>query len=334
MPTIIYPPSIPWNWMFQRPQQLLRELSMRGYNILYEDPGRFSKPHLHKLSSRFALCQGFSALEIPHSRPRILWLTVPSHINLASQYAPDLIIYDAVDEPSNEFAGWAPYYPAIIARADLIFATARSIFERLSASHPHVYLVPNGVDFEHFAARQHSRPSDLPNGRPIIGYSGAIAPWLDWDLLDYVFRYNPDLLFVFIGTLYEMDFPLKQRNSVYLGLKPYSTLPAYLQHFHVGLIPFRITEMTKGCNPIKLYEYYAAGLPVLGTPLPELLSVPKIHLENNPQRFSLRLRHLLNLSAERTERIVFAQANSWSIRASRIDQRITQMLHLKGLSSL
>ncbi len=336
MPTIIYPPSIPWNWMFQRPQQLLSQLAGLGYTVLYEDLGHFSSPTVKKLSSTFSLCQGIPALNLPHPRPRILWLTVPSHVGLIQQYHPDLVIYDAVDEPKDEFASWAPYYPLIVEKADLLFASAHSIHEHLSASHPHVHLIPNGVDFEHFSSPRLPQPADLPSGKPLIGYSGAIAPWVDWDLLTDVVQQNRDLNFVFMGAFFQMTkFPLKEANVFYLGLKSYNKLPSYLHRLNMGLIPFRLTEMTKGCNPIKLYEYYAAGLPVLGTPLPELLAVPKIHLESNPHRFSLRLRQLLTIEDNgKTERLVFAQANAWTNRANHIDQIISQMLNIKGLFAL
>ena len=81
MPTIIYPPSIPWNWMVQRPQQIMRQLDTQGYTVIYEDLGDFPLPSVKKLSNTFHLCQGISSLTIPHPRPRILWLSVHSHIN-------------------------------------------------------------------------------------------------------------------------------------------------------------------------------------------------------------------------------------------------------------
>ncbi|OLN32325.1 glycosyltransferase family 1 protein [Desulfosporosinus metallidurans] len=324
MPTIIYPPSIPWSWMFQRPQQLLGQFSASGQTVLYEDLGKFSKPRIKRLSPTFLLCQGVSAMDIPHPRPRILWLTVPSHINSIQNYDPDLVIYDAVDEPEEEFASWAPYYPAILERADLIFCSSQSIYDYFSKRHSHVYLVPNGVDVVHFSPSPHNRPVDLPSGKPIIGYSGAIAPWIDWELLKVVIRENTELNFVFIGALFQLNkFPLKFKNVFYLGLKPYPELPAYLHHFEIGLIPFLQTAMTKGCNPIKLYEYYASGIRVLGTPLPELLTIPKINLESNPRLFSLRLRHLLEGEDScKAERMAYAQANDWTERAGRMLQQI------------
>lgn len=327
MPTFIYPPSIPWNWMFQRPQQLLGQFSSSGQTVLYEDLGNFSQPRIRSLSSNLHLCQGISAMSVPHSRPRILWLTVPSHINSISSYNPDLIIYDAVDEPKDEFASWAPYYPTILQKADLIFCSSQSIFNYFYPRHPQVYLVPNGVDNVHFSPSPSSRPNDLPVGKPIIGYSGAIAPWVDWELLRTTIQQNPEFNFVFIGAFFQLHkFPLNFKNAFYLGLKSYHELPAYLHHFEVGLIPFLRTEMTKGCNPIKLYEYYAAGIQVLATPLPELLTVPKINLESNPNLFSLRLRHLLEGNdSNRAERMAYAQANDWAERSGRMLQQIFTM---------
>lgn len=333
MPTIIYPPSIPWNWMVQRPQHLMNHLASLGYTVLYEDMGNFDKPTSRKLSPNFYLCQGIPGLQIAHSRPRILWLTVPSHINLIEQYSPDLVVYDAVDEPADEFASWAPYYPTILQHAHLIFASSQSIYEHLSTQHANVHLVRNGVDFQHFTRNSGSspnRPKDLPagNNTPIVGYSGAIAPWLDWGLLELACQKNPAFKFVFLGPLFQLPrFPLKEKNAIHLGLKHYAQLPGYLHHFDIGLIPFRLTSMTKGCNPLKLYEYYACGLPVLGTPLAELLSIPHIYLESDPGGFAARLRGIADGSdLWKQSRIHFAQKNDWSERAKKIHQVIANTL--------
>lgn len=328
MPTIIYPPSIPWNWMFQRPQQLMRQFAKLGYTVIYEDLGHFSNPEVQKLSPNFFLSKGVPAINLAHSRPRILWLTVPSHIGLIPQYQPDLVIYDAVDEPKEEFSSWAPYYPSILNHSHLIFASSRSIYQNLSIQHPNVHLVPNGVDYSHFSTVKPNRPNDLPLGKPIVGYSGAIAPWLDLELIRHSARKNRHLQFVFVGSLFNLNkFPLKEANIKYLGHKHYSLLPAYLQHFGVGLIPFRITEMTKGCNPIKLYEYYASGLPVLGTPLPELLSIPGIDLDIDPDRFATRLGQIFNrIDNGHAQRRSYARANDWSVRAEQISYKIEETL--------
>jgi glycosyltransferase involved in cell wall biosynthesis len=310
--------------MVQRPQQLMHRLAVQGFSVFYEDQGNFPKPSIHKLSHTFYLCQGISSLSLPHPRPRILWLNIPAHIKITEKYDPDLIIFDAADEPKEEFASWASYYPEILKKAHLIFASSQQIYDHHSATHPNVHIVRNGVDNAHFSKSQALKPPDLPTGKPIIGYSGAVAPWLDWDLLKIVIRDNPQLEFVFLGTLLKIRrFPLAMSNITYLGLKKYSQLPGYLQHFAIAIIPFRLTAMTKGCNPVKLYEYYATGLPVTATPLPELISVPRIYLENDPMRFSLRLRQIIKKGdLWKNDRIAFAQMNDWSERTSQICKQI------------
>lgn len=320
MPTIIYPPTIPWNWMVQRPQQLMKQLSILGYTVLYEDIGSFTQPSIHKLSDTLYLCQGLSSLSLPHTRPRILWLTFPTHVHLIKQYQPDYVVFDSSDEPKDEFAEWERYWPAMLTQADLVFASSYSLFRQLSLEHPSVHLVPNGVDYQHFSVSQNN-PPDLPESKPIVGYSGAIAPWLDWDLLQKVISQNPAFHFVFIGALIKLTcFPLKADNLSYLGLKSYSLLPSYLQQFKIGLIPFKLTAMTQGCNPIKLYEYAAAGLPIAATPLPELSQspYPSLYLSSDPAHFSEFLHKALIDPVNKSVRRSFALENDWRKRAEEI----------------
>lgn len=270
MPTIIYPRSLPWHWMVQRPQQLMKELAALGYTVLYEEPGSFSHPQVKKISDSLYLCQGISPLSLDHPRPRILWLNFPQLAPFVEDYRPDLVVYDCADEAKEEFASWNPYIKPLLAKAHLVFTSSQGLYEQLEREHSQVTLVPNGVDFFHFA---HPRkpPQDLPSGKPLIGYCGAIAPWLDWVLLEEVIAQNPHVHFVFIGALVMLkSFPLKAPNVTYLGHKPYDILPGYIQQFSIGLIPFKLTSMTQGCNPIKLYEYAATGIPILSTPLREL----------------------------------------------------------------
>lgn len=327
MPTIIYPPTLPWNWMFQRPQQLMKQLSFLGYTILYEDKGSFPHPQIKNLWDSFYLCQGVSALSMAHSRPRILWLTFPQHVNLIETYQPDYVVFDCSDEPKEEFADWLKFWKPLLKKSDLVFASSLSLFEQLSSQHRHVTLIRNGVDYPHFTLPQ-DKPSDLPEKRSLIGYSGAIAPWLDWSLLKDVIADNPALHFIFLGALVKLkQFPLKSKNLSYLGVKPYSILPAYLQQFEVSLIPFRITEMTKGCNPIKLYEYTAAGSNVVATPLPELcqISCPGLYLAVDSISFSESIKQALqeksNTSNDDSKRS-FASQNDWRERAREIHTRI------------
>ena len=83
---------------------------------------------------------------------------------------------------------------------------------------------------------------------------------------------RPDIEFVIIGSgshLARMAAtPLS--NLRILGARPYAVLPAYLRHAHAGLLPLNDHPANAGRSPMKLYEYAAAGLPVLATRTAEL----------------------------------------------------------------
>jgi len=107
--------------------------------------------------------------------------------------------------------------------------------------------------------------------KPIIGYIGTIAPWVDMRLINTMARSLPNYEFVIIGPLLKQPgLALLNKNMYYLGHRHYSVLPQYLSNFSYCLIPFKMTEMTKGVNPIKLWEYLASGIPILSTPIPEV----------------------------------------------------------------
>lgn len=97
-----------------------------------------------------------------------------------------------------------------------------------------------------------------------------IQDWVDVELLAAVADARPDWSIVLIGEAATDVEALRSRSNVHLlGRRAYAMLPRYAAAFDVGLIPFRVNELTRAVNPIKLREYLAAGLPVVSTPLPE-----------------------------------------------------------------
>lgn len=337
MPTVIHPPCLRYKWMFQRPQQMLKGFARLGYQVIYCNPSQKNEARfVSRLEKNFYLCTKVNPLSIPHIEPRILWITAPAFVRQIPQYRPQLVVYDALDEPAEEFASWAPYVEKLRATADLIFATAKKILEANKRHHPNVHLCPNGVDYEHFSQAQHGnlvRPFDLPvDGRPVVGYCGALATWLDWDLLDYLTEANPGMNFVFVGPLYNISLPFQKFNIKIIGYRNYKWLPNYLQHFDVCIIPFKITPMTESCNPIKIYEYLSIGKPVVSTPLPEVLPFPEVYIGRNPQEFNSLLHQALFYDPPEAclRRIQFAKENSWQTRVQQAKIIIEKTLREKG----
>jgi glycosyltransferase involved in cell wall biosynthesis len=104
-----------------------------------------------------------------------------------------------------------------------------------------------------------------------VGFFGLIHEWVDLDLVAELARQRPTYSLVLIGDRHTDTTPLADCPNVYLlGRRPFASLPEYCRGFAAAIVPFRMTELTKSVNPIKLREYAAAGLPIVSSDLPEV----------------------------------------------------------------
>lgn len=220
----------------------------------------------------------------------ILWIADGTLDDLPARVPHDTLVYECVDDHAGFWH--APGLADELRRrehrltglADVVLATAPALVDRLApyAQAP-VHLVANGVDlavFEAVAAspERFARPGDLvASGRATVGYYGAIGDWLDGELVTFLATQRPDVDFVFIGPdLAGWADSLKPANVKLLGSKPYDALPAYLAHVGTWIIPFSLTPMTLAVDPLKAYEYLAAGRQVVSARLPALVPLASV----------------------------------------------------------
>jgi glycosyltransferase involved in cell wall biosynthesis len=161
-------------------------------------------------------------------------------------------------------------------RADHVFASALELRDDCRVFTDRVSYVPHGVDWAHFRRAVDEdlpRPDDVPNdGHPVVGFIGLIDQWIDLDLLKAVARRIAPAHLVLIGQARVDVSALAAESNVHLlGRKAFADLPAYCRAFDTALIPFLVNDLTRAVNPIKLREYLSAGLPVVSTPLPEIV---------------------------------------------------------------
>ena len=218
--------------------------------------------------------------------------------------------------------------------ADLVIASSRKLeAEAIQAvGKDNVLYLPNGVDVDHYRSARHETTAicnelmEFHEKYPqLVGYFGAIAPWLWYDVLDDLARKRPDLGFVFIGP----DFHNSLRklpdteNSLTLGAIDYQILPAYARYFDVCFIPFAPGEIAHTTSPLKLFEYFALEKPVVTTSfMDECVAFPEVFHGDSVQSLSHAIDKAMAVKenpAYRSRLAKLANENSWKERAKRFE---------------
>src|SRR6185437_3198813 len=161
-------------------------------------------------------------------------------------------------------------------------------------------------------------------------FVGGLSEWVDIELVASVARRRPACSFVLIGPISIDTAPLRDLSNVHLlGPRPYASLPAYLAAMDVALIPFKHNPVTYHADPIKAYEYLAAGLPVVATDLPALRRLSHVvRLADAADTFVQEIDAALaeGREAHRAERQAEAGRHSWIARFSELDQLLSEAL--------
>lgn len=237
---------------------------------------------------------------------------------------PSIIsIYDAMDDFSEFYSGLAKhsmmhYENAICQHATQILTSSTYLKNKFSAKHPDVKLVLNGCR-PNLPLAQHQ---SIANKKKVVGYIGTIAQWFDWDLVIHLASNCPDCIFRLIGpqhVLTPKDLP--SNIEVHSALNHSDAIKA-MQHFDIGLIPFKLNRLTNAVDPIKYYEYRAMGLPVLSTGFGEMalrVDEDAVFVINDDETALQILRKSLSYTPIMTETEAFRIKNTWQARFSKLD---------------
>ncbi|GAB3688968.1 hypothetical protein GCM10027592_04720 [Spirosoma flavus] len=211
---------------------------------------------------------------------------------------------------------------ALLKRANLIFTGGLSLFEAKQARHPSVFAFPSSIEYSHFEPARHDlpEPADLMAiPTPRIGYSGVIDERMNLQLLRDLAERRPDWQFILLGPVVKInpaDLP-KAPNIHYLGFKLYSELPTYFCHWDVAMMPFAINEHTRYISPTKTPEYLAAGLPVVSTPIHDVVSAygnwAPVHIAESTLEFEQHIASALTQPINWKTVDEHLLANSWDI---------------------
>jgi len=271
----------------------------------------------------------------------ILWAYVPQAEALLDALDPSLVVYHCVDDiaaqPGIDGASFRAAEERFASRADLVLASAPSLAGRMRELNGNVLFAPNVADTGLFATALEPGAVDpgldaLP--RPRIVFTGAVvATKLDVPLLAELARARPGWSFALVGPVgvgdprTDVSALAAEPNVHLLGGRRYDELPAVLRGADAGLIPYARNELTDGIFPMKVYEYLAAGLPVVATELPSIAGVAEVARASDAAGLAALLDDALahDDPARRAARSQAAEGRSWDARLAEIDAAIVAL---------
>ena len=346
---IVYPPTHDWGFMFQRPHQMARAFARQGYVYFFYTKNektdcvvgfREVEPGLYVCNVPW---ETFMALEKP-----IVYIGQPWRNRELCYFKQPRVIYDHFDE-IEIFSADPADHQALLKRAEIVLVTANRLMEKVKDQRPDAIFAPNGVDYRFVqSARPTNQEMEIPTdlqpimakGKPLIGYSGALAEWFDYELLAEVAKTRPDLEIVLLGVSYDGSLERSGLltsgldNVHWLGMKSYAELFTYVWRFSVGIIPFKINEITLSTTPVKLFEYMACELPVVTTAIPEARNYEGAFIgeggeciEQSAANFAAQINAALQARMEPAYQELIrkvAMKNTWDSRVQAVVERMSQ----------
>ena len=343
-----------WDFVFQRPQHLMTRFARQGRVFVIEEPVMHDGESYLDVSSRgenVYVCVPRLAADSEEDMPELVadlvtdqrleryisWFYTPMMLDWNSRLQPLAVVYDCMDQ----LAAFKNAPPELLERerqlfemADVVFTGGRSLYEAKKDLHNSVHAFPSSIDVGHFSKALEidadiSEQANIP--RPRIGFAGVIDERTDIDLLGSIADLKPEWSFIMVGPVVKInDEDLPRRDNIhYLGQRTYDDLPSILAGWDAAMMPFAMNESTRYISPTKTPEYLAAGLPVISTPIADVVvpygELGLVHIASTPEEFVEGIEVALNEDSgrRRKEASDFLSRSSWDRTFEEMDSLIT-----------
>ena len=281
---------------------------------------------------KWQLLRTFRKLDI--SRPIVVFY-MPGYYRLVGRLGESASVYDLVDErsalPGRHGRCFAAREQAMLSRCDLTVVVSERLLNAKRDRARQIALIPNGADTALFSnARKTATELDKLT-RPIIGYVGAIDEWFDFELLWYLARNRPNWNFVLVGPVRtRFRKPEDLGNVLFLGERRYDELPNYTAGFDCCIVPHKLTTFRLFSDPLKVYEYIAAGKPVVSVPIPSVERFGElVSIARDRRSFLTAIERELESDspAKAERRKEAAREFDWSARAEAMSAEMEKILN-------
>lgn len=279
--------------------------------INYLPFSRFS--FIRQINKTFSLILFYLFIKnnIARKRP-IFWLFSFTEINFTKLFKKMVLVYDCSDPILSDdplFKKKTQLENKLVKKASIVFAFTENLYKKMSILNKKTFIVPLGCETRYFSKSKHSKiPTDIKNIRkPIIGISGGVDSRLNIALVKYLAKKNKKWSLVIIGPLIPKDSnflktfknALRQKNIFFLGNKNKWQLSNYYKCFDVCLIPYNFVTNKHINNPMRFYEYFAVGKPVVSVPVETLMKYrPYVKFAKSKVGFYKAIRQFLNTSED------------------------------------
>ncbi|MCX6745075.1 MAG: glycosyltransferase [Candidatus Parcubacteria bacterium] len=268
----------------------------------------------------------------------VIWSYDPMYVDYFNKFENATYVFDAVDDWLSH-PSYKKYesilrgnYETIKARSDLIFTVSEYLRDNLFDKQRHVHWLPNAVDLEFFQNETKVHPLLEKFTHPVVGFLGILQDRIDVKILEHLAVSNPEMSIVLAGPAWK-NFPVKElkrfSNIYFLGPINHWEIPMLYNGFDVGIIPYKTNKFVKSTDPMKYYEYLAANLPVVSTPVPGVERFGEMVLvANSPEQFNAEVEQALSGERDllKAERFRILENNTWQVRVGEMLELIYEKL--------
>ena len=358
--------NVPWGWIKQRPQYLAEALG-KYYDVNAYEKMAYCR-HTHVINT----CDGInlnSLKRLPfdripaigafngwlyhwqlfkrlHNATDVLWVCDANYPEDLGRILPkrSLLVYDCMDDmvafphmqtSTKRCQVFMRRERKLIEAADVVFVSANNLREVLLDRYHGVdankmYVLNNAVSRNLLERYKYKLPTRESNTAKVITYIGTISEWMDWPLILDSLKYFSQIEYHFYGPA-EVSLPQHDR-IIYKGILPQVDIAKAMCKADLLVMPFKVTDLIKSVNPVKLYEYILSGIPAVACEYPESSKFGEyVHLYNNEQAYMQLLQRLIDgtLPRKRDDGRQFVTQNTWENRAAFVYETLEKIRYKK-----